>query len=163
MDVHHLKRKGWSAAELDHAASIMEKAETAKHPHVKASEHAHLWILVLIASLASAGFSTLLFPLLLFGSRIMGLLLMALAGAGVGLLYTHALRSLRISHAHHLAGFIVLATLSLLSTTLVIASLQQRFMVVPGTQQGGAILFAIALTLGLTAPYALDRRLHEPA
>jgi ABC-type multidrug transport system permease subunit len=160
MDMRQLKSKGWSAAEIDHAARIMTKAEGVKHPHVKASEHAHLWMLVLAILLASTAFSTLLFPLMLFAHWMFGLLLMALAGAGIGMMYTHGLRSLRIGHAHHLTGFIVIAILSLLSATLIIGMLQERFMIIPGVRQGSALLFALALTIGIAIPYFLERRLH---
>jgi hypothetical protein len=155
--------RGWSAAEKARAAQIFEHAENSKHPHVKIIERFHFWLLLLVVFFGNLCFTVLALPVLLFASEILGMSLMLLLGVCMGMLFVHALRSLRVPRLHHMIGFVVLVLISLVAKTYVITLLQERFKVVPGAHAYSAFLLALPFVIGMIIPYATERRLHGSA
>lgn len=133
--------KGWSQQERAQAQALLERAESAKHPHVRIAERLHLTLAVTMISLLAAGVVILLLPLLLLGELAITIPSFLLLGIIAGLLYCH-------SYEQHALGFGVLLLLSFFIMLLMMQAFDLQ-----GT------LLAFAYSVGMAAAY-LERRHH---
>jgi hypothetical protein len=149
--------RGWSQAERAHAAQIFERAEDAKHPQVKTIEYLQFLLLLLIIFFGNLCFAALAMPIMLFGSLSLGVVLMFILGICTGMLFVHALRSLKVRRLHHLIGFAFVVAFSFAANTFIIQLLNARFVFFAYS----AIFLSLPFVIGMIIPYLKERRLHE--
>lgn len=151
MDIVHLRRKGWSEAEVAHALRAMEMAERKRHPWLKGLEHAILWTVILALTSFSVGAALALLPVIVLASPAIVVPMAFLMGTVLGLLLVHALWALKPARHHHLAGTIVLI---LACTGLVTLLLPENV---------NPLLVSLPMAAGIIVPYAVHWRHHGSA
>ena len=153
MEFEHLRKKGWSGREIMHAKRILAQAASRRSPRL----HATLWALVLVFGLGAAGVALFLLPVFLFVHSAVSVILSLVLGACMGLLLCYALATLRIGRKHHLYAALFLISSSMILLLIMSHSLQTLFFV---TAQASPFFISMTWAVGMSIPYAFDRRLH---
>jgi hypothetical protein len=155
MNEAKLAKKGWSTEEISHAKKIFDKAEKNTHPEIAFGAHVRLWSLLIMCFAGAITTSIALFPLIITLPPRISVGFFILLGGCLGLLITATLHSLNIHHTHHHHGMSLFILAIIMSITLVIAVMEQKY--------GGIVnplLIATAFTIGVLIPYQASKRLH---
>ena len=158
MNSKHLRAKGWSEGEIEHAKRVFAHAEAHRHQHYALLEEASFWLLILLVFLMTLGVSLFLLPVLLFMHPVVIIVLSLVVGACVGFLVVAAMASLGVERRRHQLGMSVLVISALALMTILVSVLLPRFRLI--AQPGNALLLSVPFLVGLVLPYVLDRRLH---
>ncbi len=155
MNEAKLAKKGWSKEEIAKANTIFDHAEKTKQPEMKFAVHVRLWSLLIMSLAGTVTTSVALFPIIIMLPLWASIGFFMLIGGCLGLLITAALHSLNIHEKHHHRGMSLFVIAIIMSITLVIALLEQKY--------GGIanpFFIAIAFSIGVIIPYQASRRLH---
>jgi hypothetical protein len=96
-----LHMKGWSQKEIDRAESIFRKAETSKHPHMKALEGSLYWFTLIVGVLGTIILSAALIPILIASSNAWAYIMSGVFGFVLGALLIMIIMHMRWLESHH--------------------------------------------------------------
>jgi cation transport ATPase len=158
--MEHLRKKGWSEAEITQVSAAFVKA-AARNPFSLAMNRLYLVVLVLLLLLGAACMAAFLSPVILFTPFGVSAVVTLLAGGILGWSYTAVLHTLRsdTNHHHIATGVMVIFAYAIVVWILTLA--QARYAIIPGVVAYNPWMVAFLFIVGVTLPY-FDRRLHGP-
>ncbi len=111
---HHLRKKGWSEEEIAHATGILRKAEAKKHPSLKKLDKLVFWLMLFLVLLGIYLMTTFLLPMLIIIPSDGILLLIALLGAALGVLFVSSSFALEHQWHHHVLNIITIPLITII-------------------------------------------------
>ncbi|MFP4645102.1 MAG: hypothetical protein ACLFNB_00465 [Candidatus Woesearchaeota archaeon] len=120
IDHAKLKEKGWSDEEIEHAKSVLRKAEENKHPHMRALEKATYWMLLIIIIGGAIAGAFLMEPLLIALNKTQAIIGFSIIGLMYGSLASVLVKDIEHTQVHHHVIISALIPISAIITSLII-------------------------------------------
>lgn len=157
IDEHHLRGRGWSDEEIEHAKGVLNRAEENKHPFIVSLDRWVFSALLLISIIGTVIFALYVVPLFLLFPAGLLYPVLGILGLSLGVLYTIVVRDLHWLHNHHhTTALIILPLASIISFVLVLTFVTRYQAQLPQIfgHSHNIVLVALTYAAALLLPYA---------
>lgn len=113
--------KGWTKAEIEHAAKVMDKAEKEKHSLVKILDNSVYWLTLIVLIVCNTVLSIIIIPLLFLLNSYVLYLSTAVIALCFGFLFELVLRDMdKLENRHHVIIGVFMPGFAFLSVYFII-------------------------------------------